>query len=225
MKDEGCCTVDVGEGVGVFGIVLWMDDLESSCDASPKCVRYASFEATTLFAFRDAILFDEERRHGMVLTIVVAEVFDRVNSFSSDAGDKQVEVVHCELPVTVGSGVHLLDSFLEVIVRLGRVCERRKRRPDVFFGDWDIRHSILLPLGLIVDLHDGEPFLQVLKVAHQGTRLTGIEGGCCALISDWHTVCHLGWRLVNGWNDWGDWNVGNRWNNDRGDESGWDDDG
>ena len=135
MKNECGGVVNVCELVVVFRIMLREHDLETGGDTIPKGVGKASFEASTLFALGDAIFLDEEGRHGVILTIVVAKVVESVDTLSSEASDEQVEVIHGELPVTVRRGVKRLNCCFEIDIGFVLVRERRKRRPNVFFSD------------------------------------------------------------------------------------------
>ena len=121
MEDKGGGVVNSGERVEILWVVVRKDDLEASSDSIPQGIRKASFEASTLFAQGKTILANQEGRHGMVLTIIAAEVIYVSNTFSSYPGDEHVEISNCELPFTVGRRIELLDCLLKVGVALGDI--------------------------------------------------------------------------------------------------------
>ena len=64
------------------------NDLKSCSDSVPQGVWKAPLEASALLALGKPILANEEGGHGVVLTIIAAEVFYRVNTLPSELGNE-----------------------------------------------------------------------------------------------------------------------------------------
>ena len=102
MEDKGGGVVNSGERVEILWVVVRKDDLKTGSDSILQGIRKASFEASTLFAQGKTILANQEGRHGMVLTIIAAEVVYVLNTFSSYPGDEHVKISDGKLPFAIG---------------------------------------------------------------------------------------------------------------------------